>query len=111
MLHRFCFVVPSATARLFGFAAANRITPNRLALSIALVVTLTASMLLAFAVSPAAAAAGCGAAANPVVCENELPGTDAEVWDIEGAGDSSIQGFSTDIRAPTSALMCRACAK
>ncbi|POH68340.1 hypothetical protein C3B59_06520 [Cryobacterium zongtaii] len=42
-------------------------------------------------------AAGCGTAPNPIVCENALPGTAASVWDISGAGDPSIQGFSTDI--------------
>ncbi|TFD79442.1 DUF4082 domain-containing protein [Cryobacterium fucosi] len=47
--------------------------------------------------SPAMAAIGCGAAANPIVCENALPGTSPTVWDIAGSGDSTIQGFSTDI--------------
>ena len=45
----------------------------------------------------AVAATGCGVAANPIVCENALPGTNPTVWDIDGAGDDSIQGFSTDI--------------
>ena len=34
---------------------------------------------------------------NPIVCENQLPGNPASEWDISGAGDSSIQGFATDI--------------
>jgi hypothetical protein len=34
---------------------------------------------------------------NPVVCENSKTGTDPDVWDIDGAGDESIQGFATDI--------------
>src|SRR5438552_3065855 len=36
---------------------------------------------------------------NPVVCENEQTAgvTDRGVWDISGAGDSTIQGFATDI--------------
>jgi len=41
------------------------------------------------------AAGGC--TSNPIVCENALPGTPQSQWDISGAGDSSIQGFSTDI--------------
>jgi hypothetical protein len=34
---------------------------------------------------------------NPIVCENQLAGNPASEWDIVGAGDSSIQGFATDI--------------
>ncbi len=40
-------------------------------------------------------AQACGA--NPIVCENSLPGNPASDWDISGSGDSSIQGFATDI--------------
>lgn len=47
--------------------------------------------------SPAIAATGCGVAVNPIVCENALPGTSPTVWDIAGSGDSTIQGFSTEI--------------
>ena len=38
-----------------------------------------------------------GCAGNPIVCENQLPGNPASEWDICGAGDSTIQGFATDI--------------
>src|SRR6266852_9709501 len=34
---------------------------------------------------------------NPVIVENLLPGTPQSVWDVPGAGDSTIQGFATDI--------------
>jgi hypothetical protein len=34
---------------------------------------------------------------NPIVAENQLPGTPQSVWGVNGAGDTSIQGFSTDI--------------
>jgi hypothetical protein len=34
---------------------------------------------------------------NAVVCENQLPGNPESEWDITGAGDSTIQGFATDI--------------
>jgi hypothetical protein len=34
---------------------------------------------------------------NPVVCENQQPGAPSTEWDISGAGDSTIQGYSTDI--------------
>ncbi|MQA31305.1 MAG: DUF4082 domain-containing protein, partial [Luteitalea sp.] len=34
---------------------------------------------------------------NPVVCENQKAGNLSSEWDIDGSGDSSIQGFATDI--------------
>ena len=34
---------------------------------------------------------------NSIVIENALPGTPSSQWDISGAGDTSIQGFATDI--------------
>ncbi len=41
---------------------------------------------------------GCNpAAANPIVCENSKQGNSPSEWDISGAGDSSIQGFATEI--------------
>lgn len=46
---------------------------------------------------PAVAASPCDPGSNPVVCENSKPGTSFEEWDIDGAGDDSIQGFATDI--------------
>ncbi len=36
-------------------------------------------------------------AQNPIVLENENPGTDPSVWYVEGPGDSNIQGFGTDM--------------
>jgi hypothetical protein len=55
--------------------------------------------------APARAATGCAAATNPVTCENALPGTPPSAWDIEGAGDDSIQGFSTDISVASGETM------
>ena len=47
----------------------------------------------------AQARTGCAAAVgpltSPVKCENDLPGDPG--WEIEGSGDSSIQGFATDM--------------
>ncbi len=43
---------------------------------------------------PGRAAAAC---ANAVACENELPGVPKSEWDVEGAGDPSIQGFATSM--------------
>src|ERR1043166_4735945 len=37
-------------------------------------------------------------AANPIVAENQLPGTPKSVWDIGASnGDPALQGFATDI--------------
>jgi hypothetical protein len=44
-----------------------------------------------------AAFASCSAPANPIEAENCLRGTPQTEWDISGAGDSTIQGFATDI--------------
>src|SRR5260370_6815011 len=41
---------------------------------------------------------GCTPAmANDIVCENSKPGNPNSDWEISGAGDTSIQGFATDI--------------
>jgi len=39
----------------------------------------------------------CASPPNAVVAENCLPGNPASEWDVSGAGDTSIQGFTTDI--------------
>ncbi|MDB5349306.1 MAG: hypothetical protein JWN86_553, partial [Planctomycetota bacterium] len=36
-------------------------------------------------------------ASNPIVAENLLPGTPASQWTLSRDGDTSIQGFATDI--------------
>jgi len=54
-----------------------------------------AAVVLAFATP---AKAGCSAPANPIEAENCLAGTPPSTWGIcGGAGDSTIQGFATDI--------------
>ena len=53
---------------------------------------LLATFILAAVVGPTAAHAQ-----NPIVVENQLTGNPASEWDVSGAGDSSIQGFATDI--------------
>ena len=55
------------------------------------------SALLLVLVPQSTVSAACVPGSNPVVCENSLPGNPASEWDITGAGDSSIQGFATDI--------------
>jgi hypothetical protein len=44
-----------------------------------------------------AAFGSCSAPANQIEAENCLPGTPSTQWDVNGAGDPSIQGFATDI--------------
>src|SRR3954467_8332744 len=36
-------------------------------------------------------------AVNPIVAENQLPGTPQSVWDVTGIGDSNILGYATNI--------------
>ena len=43
------------------------------------------------------ALANCAAPENPIVAENCQPGNPSSEWDISGAGDSSLQGFATEI--------------
>ena len=69
----------------------------------------TASPSLRAAALPAGAATMMTAAAatttatadatstNPIVLENEKPGNPESEWGIDGAGDSNIEGFATDI--------------
>src|SRR5579872_4452831 len=49
------------------------------------------------ATAPAAGADPCAAPANKLIAENCKPGTPSDEWDINGVGDTSIVGFSTDI--------------
>ena len=58
-----------------------------------------ATIGLVSATTPAAVAADdpCGPGGNKISCENSKPGTPQSVWDVDGAGDDSIQGFATQI--------------
>ena len=40
---------------------------------------------------------GSALAANPIVTENQLPGTPQSQWDIANTGSTTLQGFATDI--------------
>jgi uncharacterized protein YjdB len=46
---------------------------------------------------PRSASASCAAPANAIEAENCLPGVAQSTWDVSGSGDSTIQGFATDI--------------
>ena len=56
-----------------------------------------APALPAKTVHPAAATDPCASPANSIVAENCRSGNPPSEWDITGAGDTSIQGFATDI--------------
>ncbi len=67
-------------------------------LALAGVLVLAASSVAA--TSASAQTFGCNpSAANDIACENSKTGTPSSTWDIPngGAGDSTIQGFATDI--------------
>ncbi len=62
---------------------------------------LRVALLLAFLAIVPNAAAGqstdCSTAANPVSCENQLPGDPPSDWEVQGVGDPTIQGFATSM--------------
>jgi hypothetical protein len=88
--------------RLLPIAAAVSLRTHgweqrRAALAVSLVL-LAAGLVSVVESSPSSAAgSSCGASINPIVCENQQPGTPDSVWDISGSGDPTIQGFATDI--------------
>jgi hypothetical protein len=61
------------------------------------VLTAVFVMLAFFAGTAHAHTPSCSAPANEIVAENCQPGNPPSEWDVEGAGDPSIQGFATDI--------------
>lgn len=56
-----------------------------------------AMVLTGVMATPSFAGEACGPDSNPIACENSKPGSPWQEWEIEGAGDDSIQGFATDI--------------
>jgi hypothetical protein len=59
-----------------------------------------APALLALLPAPALAVEetnNCASAANPIVCENALPGDPPSAWQIQGVGDPTIQGYATSM--------------
>ena len=79
---------------LLGQMRSNR--HPRLRLAAALVATLAAALIGLGAGADASFAAACDApVTNPIACENTKPGADPSTWQIDGAGDPTIQGFAT----------------
>ena len=77
------------------FLSKRRDKNTRIVTAVLATLALVGTLLVPGAV--ATAAGECGVNSNPIVCENSKPGTDPSVWDIDGAGDPDLQGFSTDI--------------
>ena len=69
-------------------------SPGKLRL-VSLGVALCLAMIGFGALRAESAFAAC--TSNPIVCENQLPGDPASDWQIDGAGDSSIQGYATSM--------------
>jgi hypothetical protein len=66
--------------------------------SVAAIALVLLSVSIAIAPRPTFAADPCATpSTNPIPCENSKPGTDPSIWDVNGAGDTSLQGFATDI--------------
>jgi hypothetical protein len=67
---------------------------------IAQVVTFAVALIL-IAIGGAPVTSGqtpaCAVGMKPVACENLQPGAPSSEWDVQGDGDSSIQGFATAI--------------
>ncbi|MBK5215939.1 MAG: DUF4082 domain-containing protein [Propionibacteriales bacterium] len=73
-------------------------TPLRHTAATLCMLLLAALLTTVTTTSSSAAIDPCGASGNKIACENSKPGSPASEWDNQyGAGDSSIQGFSTDI--------------
>ena len=52
-------------------------------------------LFVALAASALAAGPASAACGNPVACENQLPGDPPSDWEVNGIGDTSIQGYAT----------------
>src|SRR2546423_7235957 len=53
-----------------------------------------AAVLVVLGAAPASSQAAC---ANPIACENALPGSPPSDWYVPDAGDESIQGYATQM--------------
>jgi N,N-dimethylformamidase beta subunit-like, C-terminal/Domain of unknown function (DUF4082)/Bacterial Ig-like domain/Fibronectin type III domain/Bacterial Ig domain len=72
-----------------GRHASRKATPR---LAVGLTLALLLSVLSVVGARPAAAAC-----ANTIACENQLPGDPPSDWQVNGIGDSTIQGFAASM--------------
>ena len=61
---------------------------------IVLLLAVAVALALVLGADGAATASPADCATNEIACENEQPGNPRTEWDIQGAGDPSIQGFA-----------------
>lgn len=80
----------AVTARLAGVVRRRGVTPATVLLSII-------GMVLALVVAAPPALADACSTGNKIACENSKPGTPESVWNIDGVGDDTIQGFATQM--------------
>ena len=83
-----------------AFGTDRRSNGKRRTAVVTVAVLLASLIAIVVGARPAAAAgSSCGVSVNAVACENAQTSgvTDQSDWDISGAGDDDIQGFSTDI--------------
>jgi hypothetical protein len=74
-----------------------RTTQSR-SLAIGSIVSLFIGFMFVVYAPPAKAAGPCGPPVTSVIaCENSLPGDPPSDWQVSGAGDSTIQGFATQM--------------
>src|SRR5687768_12172739 len=59
--------------------------------------TLLFGVLVLAGPSAGGSAGDCGATTNEIACENAKPGSPRSEWQVQGAGDPSIQGFATQM--------------
>jgi hypothetical protein len=73
----------------------SRLLVKRAVLLPALAVALLPGLMRA---APAVATTFCSTSVpNPVACENTLPGDPPSDWQVNGAGNASIQGYATSM--------------
>lgn len=81
-----------------GFRAGGRRPWGRYTRPTAAWMCLIVVLGMTVALPTTAAAVDC--TENEITCENQLAGTPESVWNIDGAGDESIQGFATQMSVP-----------
>ncbi|KYC37736.1 hypothetical protein WA1_04250 [Scytonema hofmannii PCC 7110] len=75
----------------------KKLLKNILLMMLAILVVLQLNVSDPLLVQKALAVDPCSSPVNSIVAENCLAGNPKSEWDISGIGDSSIQGFATDI--------------
>jgi N,N-dimethylformamidase beta subunit-like protein/uncharacterized protein DUF4082/fibronectin type III domain protein len=75
-------------------AEPRNVAAGRLRSTVRSALLVLAAIYVVLGAAPAASRAAC---ANPVACENALPGSPPSDWYVPDAGDESIQGYATQM--------------